>query len=97
MQSKRFKKYILSKLNNTKYTKKLSTCATGQPRGLAGHVGIDPLGLEERGPIVVATLELGVQRKKKYLLGKLALICWRYGTGGCHRHYRGAAVVKKIK
>ena len=33
-----------------------------------GRVGIDPLGLEKRGPIVVvATLELGVQRKKKKL------------------------------
>ena len=61
-----------------------------------GCVGVDPLGLEERGPIVAATLELGVQRKKKYLLGELALIRWRYGTGGRCR-YRGAAVVKKIK
>ena len=74
----------------------------GNPGGwlgmlVRGHVGVDPLGLEERGPIVVATLEVGVQRKKKYLLGELALIHWRYGTGRCCCCYRSAVVVNKIK
>jgi len=57
-------------------------------------------GWREGEPIVVVTpLELGTQRKKKtYLLGKLALICWDYGTGCCCCYCcRGTEVVIIMK